>query len=308
MRRPHWAADIDVDAALATKLITAQFPALAPARVRPFGNGWDNTAYLVGERYVFRFPRRHVAVKLIERERAVLPAIAPLLPLPISAPCFVGAPTPDYPSTFLGHELIAGATACSVRLSDTARLQMASPLAGFLRALHTIEPAPLVARGLPPDELGRLDHEKRLAVTRERWEAVAAHGVGHTWGASIRWLEEHPPVPLAADARTIVHGDLYARHVVVDAGGRVAGVIDWGDVHLGDPALDIAIAHLFLPPAAHAAFRDAYGAIDERTWSVARYRAIYHALLVYEYGLQVHDADLCETARIALEFLGRSGA
>jgi len=302
--RPPWTADFDLDVAYAARLIAEQFPELAGSHVRAFGNGWDNAAFLVDERFVFRFPRRRVAICLIERESAILPSIAPRLPLRISSPCFVGAPTAGYPSPFVGHELIAGATACSVPLGDEARLQLAVPLATFLRALHAIEPAPLVARGLPPDEIGRLDHAKRLALTKERCRALHAGGAALVWDELLVWMEEQPPEQLAARERTIVHGDLYARHVVLDESARVVGIIDWGDVHLGDPALDIALAHLFLPPPAHRAFRDAYGSIDERTWSAARYRAIYHAVLVYDYGVSVGDAALCEIARTAIGYLG----
>jgi aminoglycoside phosphotransferase (APT) family kinase protein len=43
-------------------------------------------------------------------------------------------------------------------------------------------------------------------------------------------------VPPSAD-RTLIHGDLGAEHVFVDA-GRITGVIDWGDAAIGDPAVD----------------------------------------------------------------------
>jgi len=88
----------------------------------------------------------------------------------------------------------------------------------------------------------------------------------------------------------------------LDAQRKPAGVIDWGDIHLGDPAPDIAIAHMLLPANAHAAFRDAYGPIDERTWRAAHYRALYHAILEIEYGIRENDAGMrdCGTATLRL--------
>ena len=56
--RPPWTADIDVDAALAERLIATQFPEFAAATFEPFGSGWDNAAYLVGGCTVFRLPSR----------------------------------------------------------------------------------------------------------------------------------------------------------------------------------------------------------------------------------------------------------
>ena len=78
--------------------------------------------------------------------------------------------------------------------------------------------------------------------------------------------------------------DLYARHLLVDDDGGLASVIDWGDVHLGDRAVDLAIAHTFLPPVVHEAFRNAYGPVDDTTWSIARLRALWHTLTVLDVG------------------------
>jgi aminoglycoside phosphotransferase (APT) family kinase protein len=298
-----WAADIHIDVTLAQQLIASQFPTLPRRPLRPFGNGWDNTAFLIDDEFVFRFPRRRIAAPLLEREIALLPHLSSRLPLAVPVPCFVGAPTAGYPWPFAGYRLIPGATADSLPLSDDARRELAIPLAAFLRALHAIDPVPLVACGLPLDELGRLDHEKRLRLTRERSREHEADGEFARWQPLLTWLEEHPPARAAADQHCVLHGDLYARHVVLNSEAQAVGVIDWGDIHFGDPALDIAVAFLLLPPHAHAAFRTAYGLIDERTWSAARYRAIYHAVLEYDYGVRSGDRKMHEMGRLALDFL-----
>ncbi len=74
--QPQWTRDIAIDASLAAAVIGAQFPALRRATVEPFGSGWDNAAFLVDGRFVFRFPVRRIAAPLIEREIAVLLAHA----------------------------------------------------------------------------------------------------------------------------------------------------------------------------------------------------------------------------------------
>lgn len=309
MTQPAWTADIEVDAALAAGAIAAQFPALRGMPVEPFGIGWDNAAFLVDGRVVFRFPRRRVCANQIEREIAILPSVAPHVPLAIPAPRYAGVATPEYPWPFAGYDLIEGTTSCSVTLSDDARAALAEPLGRFLRALHAIDTKPLAARGLPPDEIGRLDHRKRLPLAAERLAALAESpewartGVAAEPARFIAWLAAHPPVALADDARTLVHGDLYARHVLLDASARPSGVIDWGDVHLGDPALDIQVAHLVLPASAHAAFRAAYGPVDERTWEAARYRAIYHAILELDYGVRADDVGMRASGAIALRLI-----
>jgi hypothetical protein len=44
-----------------------------------------------------------------------------------------------------------------------------------------------------------------------------------------------------------------------------------------------------LPQSAHAIFRDAYGEIPEAAWETAKYRAIYSAILVLDYGVRTGD-------------------
>jgi aminoglycoside phosphotransferase (APT) family kinase protein len=42
--------------------------------------------------------------------------------------------------------------------------------------------------------------------------------------------------------------------------GRISGVIDFGDITAGDPASDLAVAWMLLPPGCHAGFWSAYQA------------------------------------------------
>jgi aminoglycoside phosphotransferase (APT) family kinase protein len=298
-----WTADIAIDAALALQLVDEQFPQLAATRAEPFGSGWDNAAFLIDDTVVFRFPRRRVAAALIAREAAILPLIASHLPLAVPVPTFIGTGDARYPSVFGGYVRLDGVTACSAALTDDERIASAPLLGRFLRRLHAIDVEPLRTCGLEPDTIGRLDHPKRLAISRERVATLAGAGFAQL-ASCVAWLAAHPAAPVPPERRTLVHGDLYARHILIGAERRPTGVIDWGDLHLGDPAIDLALAHLMLPPDAHAAFRDAYGPIDDRTWSVARYRAVYHALVELEYGIRTGDGAMRDIGLTALRFLG----
>ncbi len=84
--------------------------------------------------------------------------------------------------------------------------------------------------------------------------------------------------------------------------GSFAGVIDWGDAHLGDPALDLSIALSWLPPADRPAFMVAYGDIDEATWRRARFRAIHYAINLLRFGHRTDDAAMIRLSRDAWRF------
>lgn len=117
MRQP-WDPEIQVTPEIAAAAIERQFPALRPARPEPLGSGWDNAAFLVNGRYVFRFPRRHIAVPLIRAEMRYLPLLAPRLPVAVPMPRFAGAPDSGFPYPFAGYERLLGTPACRLTWTD----------------------------------------------------------------------------------------------------------------------------------------------------------------------------------------------
>lgn len=289
-----WTPDIVVGPELALELIRAQFPALGATEVRPLGAGWDNTAYLAGD-VVFRFPRRRSTVALLEREMRVLPRLAPALPLPVPLPELVGVPAPGYPWPFAGYRRLPGTTASEAPLTDAQLMDAAGVLGAFLAALHAV---PVGDLPLPGDEIGRLNIAARLPSARARLAALATAGLVDDPATWLRLLER--PAPLVATTGVVVHGDLYARHLLVEDDGRLCGVIDWGDVHVGDPAVDLMVLWGFLPAAVRPAFRRAYGNIEERALALARQRATFHAIAVAHYAAEAGDASLLAAGLAAL--------
>jgi aminoglycoside phosphotransferase (APT) family kinase protein len=282
-----WKAERAVSVDEARALVSAQFPELSHAPVRPFGEGWDNTAFLVGD-FVFRFPRRAIAVELLENEARVLPRIAPALPLPVPVPRFLGAASDAYPWPFVGYPLLPGRTAPTARLDDAQRIGCAEPVARFLAALHAL---PADGLGVPGDNWHRLDPAVALPKLRARLALIAEQRSYDDPSRLEAALDEAARDLPPARTDLLVHGDLYASHLLVDDQGAPAGVIDWGDVHRGDRAIDLAFAPAFLPPAGQERFRRAYGEIDDDTWRLARFRALAHAVLELGYAHDVSASD-----------------
>ena len=292
---PAWTAEREISPDLARSLIDAQFPALAPASVAPLGFGWDNTAFLVNGDLAFRFPRRQLGADCLASEIQVLPHIARRLPLPIPDPIHIGQPSDQFLWPFAGYSYLAGRTACSVGLDEAQRAAAAVPLAHFLRALHAIPIADVRRFDAPPDVLGRLDPARRIPQALQRLDEIQQLGFiadPAPWHAVVDDTATARP----SHAASLVHGDLYVRHILVDDDCRPAGIIDWGDVHFGDPALDLSIAHSFLPQFAHAEFRSAYGPVDEPTWQLARFRALQYATYLVPYAHSIGDHDLLREA------------
>lgn len=304
MTNPTWRPEIVVDESSARDLIRAQFPNVDATSVEPMGFGYDNTAFVVDATYVFRFPRRTIAAALIERELAVLPSIAPMLPVAIPIPAFAGTATPAYPWPFAGYERIAGIPVSALELSDERRLALAPAIGTFLRALHAIEPPHPVRAALPGDLIGRLNPARCLPLATQRLAELEIAGVVADVEPFIDYLVRNPPGE--CERARVVHGDMYARHLLLDDAMQLCGVIDWGDVHFGDPALDLAVVMTTLPPGARVPFEREYGPVAPAMWNRARYRAIFHAVMVAQYGLTAGDPEMLRIGLHALKYLRAS--
>lgn len=181
-----------------------------------FDNGWDVRAVLTDGRWVERTPRRPAVEAALRREATLLPWLAPQLPLPVPLPTVVR----ESPLR-LRHRLIDGAP-CDGRDRNHGRA-----VGGFLRALHGVSTSEAEVLGLP---------RWALADTWSRFEDEVLPLVG----VALRSAAEGLLRRCANAPRTaVVHADLGPDHVRVN-GGAVAGIIDWIDSCIGDPAIDLA--------------------------------------------------------------------
>ena len=287
-----WAPEVEVPPALATALIESQCPSLAPVRLTLMGEGWDNVAYLVNGEWVFRFPRRTIAVPLLATEGRVLPALAPRLPYPIPSPVWFGRPDASYKWPFLGYRRLHGQVVSDVDFDDDARARLAAPLARFLRALHDVPLAEAQAWGVPPDAFGYLDAARLQRIVRPALTDLVARGILADAAPWLDVLDAGVAVLPLQTALTVVHGDFYSRHILVDDTGRMAGVIDFGDLHIDHPAVDLSVVWTLLPPRARLAFFEIYGEVDDRTLAAARLRGLSSGLAQEAYGRDVGDVRI----------------
>ncbi len=296
---PTWTAELVVDEQLARRLL-GQFLELRIESLRPFAEGWDYTIWLVDERWAFRFPRREVAVPGVRREIAVLPELAPLLPIPVPVPVFVGEPADGFPWPFFGSELLPGRELGEAPLDDPARVEVGRSLARFLRRLHGAD----VAYELPADGNRRADMNERVPKTREQLDELEGTGLWRR-PASVDLLLEAAEALPPSDAFAVVHGDLHFRQVLVDDGTSPTGVIDWVDVCRSDPAIDLSMLWSYLPLEGRETFLAEYGAVSDEQLLRARVIALSLSAALAHYG---HQEGFRAVEREALSGLVRAAA
>jgi len=178
-------------------------------------DGWDFKVLIVDDEWVVRWPRHRLAVEEVEKEVELLPDLASQLP--VEVPCF------EYVSRdpwLVVYPLIRGEP-----LTDAA-----DGVRVFLDALHAVGLDSV--RAPRPDWLEtyreQADEFRRLVLPL--LDADERPG-GAALLAEVETLTGFEPA--------LTHSDLGPGHMLC-RGGRLTGVIDWGDARIGDPAIDYA--------------------------------------------------------------------
>ena len=219
--------------------IEKQFPELAPADVRPLGEGCDSVAFEVNGEWVFRFPKSEETAAQFAVEARLLPRIAPRLPLPVPVFLFEGKPSAEFPRVFCGYRKLPGDPVIRLPPSEVPFGSLAAPIAHFLTALHAVPIETTIEAGVPRQPLGETLEELRADALADlpRMRKVDATAPIEAW----RTFLEAAPDPGQERRAVLLHNDFAAEHLLVDdASGTITGVIDWSDVAVGDPAFDFA--------------------------------------------------------------------
>ena len=249
---------VEVSTDAVRRLIAPQFPARAGVAVVPVpATGTDNAMFRLGPRLAVRLPRVERAVASLEKELAWLPRLAPHLALPVPVPVARGEPGEGYPWPWSVCRWIAGGHVVRGAIPDEGAF--ARQLAGFVRGLWALDPSGGPTPGRHNfgrgGSLSRRDAATRAGIADLR--GFDAGALGAMWDEAVQAADWHePPV--------WIHGDLQGTNLLA-RGGRLAGVIDFGGLGLGDPACDLIVAWSLFGAAGRAAFRSALP-LDDAAW------------------------------------------
>ncbi len=272
--------ELEIDESLVRGLLAEQFPewsALPLRRVEPAGT--VNAIFRLGDKLSVRLARLDGSAEPGGKEIEWLPRLAPLLPVEIPVPVAQGRPGQGYPWFWEIYGWVEGET---VPVEQIDAIDAARDLAALLLALQQVSPADAPpGRGIPLAErdkgirywLARYDGDPIVTVEWERALAAAA------WDGPPVWH----------------HGDLDARNWLI-RDGRISGVIDWGSMGVGDPAVDVMVAWKLHSAEARNAFREALPT-DEATWERARGWALSQAVAILAYYTPTNNPTLYREAQ-----------
>ncbi len=271
--------EVAIDEALVRRLLADQFTHWAHLPLeRVLTPGSDHVLYRLGEELVVRLPRKDGVDEQVDKERKWLPRLAPLLPCAVPVPLVKGDPSAGYPFSWSVYGWLDGANP-----ADGAQAhELAVDLARFVVALGQIDTdggppagaqnfyrgAPLVERDAPTRAaLAELDGRADVDALTAAWEDALQLPA---WDGKPAW----------------VHGDLTPENLLV-RGNRLAAVLDFGCLGVGDPACDLMVAWSLLTGDARSVFRAEID-VDDATWARGRGWALSTGLIALPYYENTH--------------------
>ncbi|MCG7409188.1 macrolide 2'-phosphotransferase [Paenibacillus sp. ACRRX] len=254
-----------------------------------------------GKAWVLRVPRREDVLERAGYEGDVLALVS--RHLPIAVPQWR-----IHTAELIAYPMLEGTPAGTIDPEARQYVWHINPealkpafiesLAQSLAAVHSIDHQEAAARGirvLSPEEvrtslIKRMQEIKqKIGVSNELWQRWQA------WTGDDSYWPQHS---------ALIHGDMHAGHILVDAEERVSGFIDWTEGQVGDPAADFKLCLATFGEDVLAEVIAQYEAAGGRVWPRMRDHIIElwaaYAVDVAAFALLTGDEATLDMARSLL--------
>jgi aminoglycoside phosphotransferase (APT) family kinase protein len=279
--------ELRIDPDLVRSLVERALPQWSSLPLtRLAASGSSNALFRLGDELVVRLPRQPGGSATIEKEARWLPRIGPRLPVLVPEVLVVGEPDLGYPERWSVVRWLEGDVPEVIDPSSPAaptRAGLAHDLGAFVTTLRDIpvsssalaDPELRHYRGAP---LGSMDDTTRrnIAVCRTMSE------IDLDLDAALRVWDQAVSLPESDHGTSQwYHGDLLAENLLM-RDGRLAAVLDFGGLAVGDPTVDLVVGWDVLDPVSREVFRRVV-AVDEESWLRGRAWALSLAVMTFPY-------------------------
>ena len=216
-------------------------------RIHPITGGWSYWTFEVGLRahddqadsstpgWIFRFPRNSVVAENLKKEQAVLPVVAQRVGFTVPRFEHAGLWRGQH---YAGYRRISGRPLSGCLFSGSKLAdEVAESIASALFSLHGV-PTSLVAEACavePTVEAWQQRYRALRETVRARISPLLKSRMREVVERGFdRFLDEE--LATLQDV-ALVHCDLGCEHILIEEDG-VAGLIDFEDATIGDPAID----------------------------------------------------------------------
>lgn len=257
-----------IDVAIATELITRNFPQVAIQTALPITRGWDSFVLEVNGELIFRFPMRDDVIPYIEKELGLLPVLEPTLSTPIPHFDYIGHGNANYPYMFVGYRKLNGTALEDSGITPEQLAALAPALATFLSELHSFPVALAIQAGVEahtPESWRERYRERYIDLQKRAFPFLNAE---LRTKSERLWEDFLDNEAIFTFQPVLIHCDLAGEHILCDpVRGVLTGVIDWGDTTIGDPTMDFVGLHNYHGREfTERVLADYQGTIDTAFW------------------------------------------
>lgn len=232
----------DIDRAY--RIVENTYPHLDRAQIELFNDGFDHAVLVVNGTQAFRFPKNSAYLAKLRVTTAFLQRFAPLSPVTVPNPEL----EEDDGLVYEKYTFITG-TPLSEKLArawpEEKLMVLGNELGSFLSTLHTFPVNEAVT-------MGALMHDP-LKKWQRRYESIqhfVLPAVNSDTAEMIGRLFEHFFASLRTNspALAVIHADIKPAHIIVSSDHQeLTGIIDFGDMEIGDPAEDFTFFQKYTP-------------------------------------------------------------
>ncbi len=275
-----------VDSSLVRHLVDRAFPDLSTHTLEPCNHsGSSNALFRLGDDMAVRLPRQAGGGASIEKEARWLPFVGPRLSVATPTVLRVGEPDLGYSERWAITTWLEGAVPepGPSRSSGAASGALVGDLVRLVMELRGMEipddavgdPSLTWYRGGP---LTALDEDFRVAV-----RDCSGLDLAIDLDEALRlWDRAVEAVQVSEPTATWYHGDLLAENLLLDGHMRLAAVLDFGGLAIGNPTVDLIVAWELLDPEGRRTFRRGLD-LDDATWTASRGWALFIAMITFPY-------------------------
>ncbi|PSL42963.1 macrolide phosphotransferase [Salsuginibacillus halophilus] len=189
-----------------------------------------------GKRWLCRVPLRDDVKAGIHREKQVLQAVRPQLS--VEAPDWQIAE-----EDFIAYPLLSGVPAGTIDAEagayawqltvDPLSDHFIETLASGLASLHHVSKQNVAGAGINLRTIQDVRTRQLERIGEVKQSFVVSEQLDAKW---LCWIHDDKFWP---SETTVIHGDMHPGHMIIDDEERVTGFIDWTEVDISDPAIDL---------------------------------------------------------------------
>jgi len=224
-------------------VIRKHYPKIKQTDLQVFADGWDHVVIVAKNTQAFRFPRSQAYTKRLPIEISFLQQLLPISP--INIPRLTPHQDPQFSLTYATYPFIQGVKFnkdIQVKFSPPQKNHLAHQLGQFITALHSFSVPKAKKIGLEtiranywPNRLKKIQATifPLVSIKEQQW-------ITNLFNDFFTVLDQ-------VKVKFVVsHSDIAPEHIIVDPKTyRLAGLIDFGDISIGDPAYDFQFERAF---------------------------------------------------------------